>query len=144
MIFVPTILFTALVFVTGVGPNTEVPPLPPVVRLNLALVTAVLYNLYYIALEPLTGVRFLSPARLEHRTDALFLRLQLLYVPFMACLVYGANVFATTVPNAMLVALAIHATSWIAQFYGHGVHEKRKPSLLDNLFQCTFLRVHIL
>ena len=32
-------------------------------------------------------------------------------------------------------ALALHVASWLAQFYGHGVHERRAPALLDNLFQ---------
>ena len=49
----------------------------------------------------------------------------------------GANAFAKSFDHAPLYALAIHITAWIMQFYGHGVHEGRKPSLLDNLFQCT-------
>ena len=36
-------------------------------------------------------------------------------------------------------AIALHITSWIAQFYGHGVHEGRSPALLDNLFQAIFM-----
>lgn len=31
------------------------------------------------------------------------------------------------------VVLFIHIISWLVQFYGHGVHEKRKPALLDNV-----------
>ncbi len=27
---------------------------------------------------------------------------------------------------------ALHVLSWIFQFYGHGVYEKRKPALIDN------------
>lgn len=34
--------------------------------------------------------------------------------------------------NAFQVALIIHVICWIAQFYGHGVHEKRSPALIDN------------
>lgn len=33
----------------------------------------------------------------------------------------------------------IHAVSWIAQFIGHGVFEKRAPALLDNLVQALML-----
>lgn len=28
---------------------------------------------------------------------------------------------------------AVHVTAWIAQFYGHGVHEQRAPALMENL-----------
>lgn len=32
-------------------------------------------------------------------------------------------------------ALRVHVLSWLAQFYGHGVHEGRSPALFSNLFQ---------
>lgn len=32
-----------------------------------------------------------------------------------------------------------HVIAWLAQFYGHGVHEKRAPALLDNLLQALVL-----
>mmetsp|Transcript_29089 Transcript_29089/g.61446 ORF Transcript_29089/g.61446 Transcript_29089/m.61446 type:complete len:205 (+) Transcript_29089:1-615(+) len=32
------------------------------------------------------------------------------------------------------VALYLHVAAWIAQIYGHGVHEKRAPALLSNVF----------
>jgi 2-hydroxy fatty acid dioxygenase len=35
--------------------------------------------------------------------------------------------------DGLKVAAGVHAFSWIAQFFGHGVHEKRAPALLDNL-----------
>ena len=37
------------------------------------------------------------------------------------------------------IAVALHVFSWFAQFYGHGVHEKRAPALLDNLLQALVL-----
>lgn len=36
-------------------------------------------------------------------------------------------------------ALVAHTSAWLAQFYGHGVHEKRAPALLDNLLQAIVL-----
>ncbi|EGW33235.1 uncharacterized protein SPAPADRAFT_60569 [Spathaspora passalidarum NRRL Y-27907] len=36
-------------------------------------------------------------------------------------------------------AIAAHVAAWLAQFYGHGVHEKRAPALLDNLLQALVL-----
>ena len=35
-------------------------------------------------------------------------------------------------------ALGVHVVCWLAQFYGHGVHEGNSPALLDNLFQAIF------
>lgn len=36
-------------------------------------------------------------------------------------------------------ALGVFIASWIAQFVGHGVFERRAPALLDNLVQALFL-----
>lgn len=41
--------------------------------------------------------------------------------------------------TANYVALGLFTASWIAQFVGHGVFEKRAPALLDNLVQALFL-----
>jgi uncharacterized membrane protein YGL010W len=58
-----------------------------------------------------------------------------LEAPLLFGLLYFANVFAANVPNPIFVALGIQVFSWIAQFIGHGVFEKRSPALLDNLVQ---------
>jgi uncharacterized membrane protein YGL010W len=36
-------------------------------------------------------------------------------------------------PGSLGIAAAVHVVCWLAQFYGHGVHEGRAPALLDNL-----------
>ena len=36
-------------------------------------------------------------------------------------------------PDAVKVAAAVHIFGWLAQFYGHGVHERRAPAVLDSL-----------
>ena len=41
--------------------------------------------------------------------------------------------------DAIKIAAGLHAFSWVAQFFGHGVHEKRAPALLDNLIGGTFV-----
>ena len=33
----------------------------------------------------------------------------------------------------MWVVTCLHIFAWLAQFYGHGVHEGRAPALVDNL-----------
>lgn len=37
------------------------------------------------------------------------------------------------------IAVIAHVVSWLAQFYGHAVFEKRSPALLDNLLQALVL-----
>ena len=55
------------------------------------------------------------------------LRLALLALPFAALMVVGARY----VPPYGHVAL--FALSWTAQFIGHGLYEKNRPSLMSNL-----------
>ena len=45
-----------------------------------------------------------------------------------------SNMWMADGGSAML-AVGFFVMGWIAQFYGHGVHEGRAPALLDNLFQ---------
>lgn len=37
--------------------------------------------------------------------------------------------------DAWKYALAVHCVAWTLQFIGHGVFERRKPALLDNVLQ---------
>jgi uncharacterized membrane protein YGL010W len=46
--------------------------------------------------------------------------------------VLTATAFAQR-PDGMNQAILLHVGSWIAQFLGHGLAEKRAPALLDNL-----------
>jgi uncharacterized membrane protein YGL010W len=43
-------------------------------------------------------------------------------------------------PSAMPFAIALNLASWIAQFIGHGVFEKRAPALFSNLTQGMWTR----
>jgi len=53
---------------------------------------------------------------------------------------YGANkIVEMNMENTMNIAAGVHIVAWLAQFYGHGVHEGRSPALLDNLFQAIFM-----
>ncbi len=55
------------------------------------------------------------------------LRLALLALPFAALMIVGARY----VPP--LAHLALFAAAWTAQFFGHGLWEKNRPSLMSNL-----------
>jgi uncharacterized membrane protein YGL010W len=48
---------------------------------------------------------------------------------------YTATQFLQGNSKANKIALVIHITSWIFQFLGHGLAEKRSPKLFDNLVQ---------
>lgn len=43
------------------------------------------------------------------------------------------HAFGTT--TALTIAGGVFVASWVFQFLGHGVWEKRRPALVDNLFQ---------
>ena len=62
MIFVPTILFTALVFFCITGPFTTfwLPYFNYLVFVNFALIYVVITGLYYIILQPVAGVRLIK------------------------------------------------------------------------------------
>ncbi|OLL27128.1 putative endoplasmic reticulum membrane protein [Neolecta irregularis DAH-3] len=67
------------------------------------------------------------------------LKQQTLYLPILIMMAVTARNFHHTVPYSNKIAGVLHVVSWLAQFYGHGVHEKRAPALLDNLLQAIFL-----
>jgi uncharacterized membrane protein YGL010W len=48
---------------------------------------------------------------------------------------FTATRFLQNNPKANKIAIIIHIISWIFQFLGHGLAEKRSPKLLDNLVQ---------
>jgi uncharacterized membrane protein YGL010W len=57
---------------------------------------------------------------------------QLLYAPQLALSLLTATAFSRN-PDHITQAAILHAVSWVAQFLGHGLAEKRAPALLDNL-----------
>ncbi|KAL9712542.1 hypothetical protein Ac2012v2_003780 [Leucoagaricus gongylophorus] len=85
--------------------------------LNWSAIHAGLYILYYLALEPVAAI---------------------LYVPQMTLSLLTATVYAQKSHGIRNAAL-LHVCSWIAQFLGHGLAEKRAPTLLDNLIGAVVL-----
>ena len=127
-VFVPTILVTALIFLTALPLPFALPKLvvdaTGVAQPSAALVVAAGNALYYLVLAAsarLTGVG---------STASVLVGLAWLGAE-TAARHYGGAVFAP--------AIAIHVLAWVAQFYGHGVHEGRAPALLDNLFQALVM-----
>jgi len=88
-----------------------------VFNLNVPAILSGLYLLYYFALEPVAA---------------------LLYTPQMTLSLLTATAFSYQ-KDAMTRAGILHVVSWIAQFLGHGLAEKRAPALLDNLLGAVVL-----
>jgi hypothetical protein len=97
--------------------------------LNWAAIHAGLYFLYYLALEPVGAVSTPLPSSEPLPYKDLT---QLTYGPQLALSLLTATAFAGSPENIGLAGV-IHLISWVAQFLGHGLAEKRAPALLDNL-----------
>ncbi|KAJ8523002.1 hypothetical protein ONZ45_g524 [Pleurotus djamor] len=123
IIFVPVLLWTFQVMATRIPMPEAVPKVHHVFNeylvfdLNAPAIHAGLYFLYYLMLEPVAAV---------------------LYAPQLAFSVLTANAFAQHESGVTQAAL-VHVGSWIAQFLGHGLAEKRAPALLDNLIGAVVL-----
>jgi uncharacterized membrane protein YGL010W len=93
--------------------------LAPYLSFKVSHFLMLFYSFYYILLEPIAG---------------------LLYAPILATMVIGAELFVLSFPEDYLkYSLIIHVTSWVSQFIGHGIFEKRRPALMDNLAQAFLL-----
>lgn len=126
LICIPIIAFTGFIFFSYTGPVFSAYPsidLPPILStffetktltLNWNVLVAAIYMSYYCILEQPAGI--------------------------MAAIIMGvfassAHTITRLYPDAYLYATPIHIFAWLAQFYGHAVHEKRSPALVDNLSQ---------
>ncbi|KAI9809059.1 MAG: hypothetical protein M1825_002348 [Sarcosagium campestre] len=121
IICVPLILLTAFMFLTN---TPSLIPLPDILLLkelppNAGTIAATLYSTLYVLMEPVAG-GFLAPL-------------------LMAGTALGNYLTSRFGSTANYWALGVHVVSWLAQFVGHGVFEKRAPALLDNLVQAVFL-----
>ncbi|KAI5122176.1 hypothetical protein M0805_007073 [Coniferiporia weirii] len=84
---------------------------------NYATVQAVLYFAYFFTLLPSAALS---------------------YAPQSIISLLSAIAVSRDSGN-VLTALTLHVVCWLAQFYGHGVHERRSPALLDNLIGAIVL-----
>lgn len=121
MIFVPTILASALLLATN---SPTIIPLPPWLSipnlpLNLGTLAALGYSAFYLLLEPVAG-SFTFPL-------------------IMGWVAYANHLTSTLPSPTNQIAIGLQIFSWIIQFIGHGVFEGRAPALLDNLVQALVL-----
>jgi len=87
--------------------------------LKFPAVVTIAYLSYYFALEPVAA---------------------LIYTPQLTLSLLTATAYRYHGGDAtMVMAGALHAVAWIAQFAGHGLAEKRAPALLDNIVGAVVL-----
>ncbi|KAK9367618.1 hypothetical protein V1509DRAFT_625732 [Lipomyces kononenkoae] len=116
---VPIILVTSFAMATNSGPLFSFFGSYLDNYLNLGVLAAIGYAVFYILLDPIVG-GIVSP------------------------FVFGSSIIATDLvvkygAAANYIAGGLWIISWILQFIGHGVFEKRAPALLDNLVQALVL-----
>ncbi|KAK9485748.1 hypothetical protein V1527DRAFT_466150 [Lipomyces starkeyi] len=116
---VPIILVTSFALATNSGPLFSLFGSYVDSYLNVGVLAAVGYASFYILLDPIVGA-IVSP------------------------LVVGSSIIATDLINEYgtagnYIAGGLWVISWILQFIGHAVYEKRAPALLDNLLQALVL-----
>lgn len=87
---------------------------------NGAVLAALVYICYYL---------YLSPTLLGATAATLVV------LVFYCSVAWKVSLGAT----AWQSALAVHIIGWVAQFYGHGVHEGTRPALLDNLWMVRWV-----
>ncbi|KAL1743568.1 hypothetical protein HDZ31DRAFT_40683 [Schizophyllum fasciatum] len=115
MVFVPTIMWTAFAMSAALPTPAVFPDVRYTIGDYLAFAPnwpalyAAVVSLYYFALDPVAAVRAGATARPPPGLDHFHL------------------------------ALALHITSWLFQFAGHGLAEGRAPALLDNLLGAIVL-----
>lgn len=115
---IPLILLSALTFYSPVllrGPEHP--------YFNLGSVMAWVYGLYYVALDWQLGI----PLAAGLTYFVYWIKSKYLSLPAEGQL------------QLIKYAIGVHVVCWLAQFYGHAVHEKRAPALFDNLLQALVL-----
>ncbi|KAK6201104.1 uncharacterized protein RJT21DRAFT_31607 [Scheffersomyces amazonensis] len=121
LVCIPIILLS---FITTIIPYDIVGFNNP--QINLGSIIAWTYGIYYILLDWTLGIpSFLILASYTYAAKSYYL---------------GLNNSTSLTPTQFVnYALAAHVGAWLAQFYGHGIHEGRAPALLDNLLQALVL-----
>ncbi|KAJ1739511.1 hypothetical protein LPJ78_002046 [Coemansia sp. RSA 989] len=129
MVFVPTILWTALGITTRLFPQ-ELFAYPPLVShllsyipgpsplANSSTIAMLAYILFYAILDPIAG---------------------LLITPVIYSFLVTSQQFAIECAGSMKVMVVLFVVAWVAQFIGHGVFERRAPALVDNLVQALVM-----
>jgi uncharacterized membrane protein YGL010W len=132
IICIPILLFTALTMLQFTPPLMDgsmkldftshpvlnsVLPASVEIEYNSALIIAAMYSIFYFFVE------------LPHGIVGVLASLMV-----VAMFIYSAHI-QQTMPDSLQTCAIIHVFSWVFQFAGHGVWEKRAPALLDGIVQ---------
>ncbi len=118
-IFVPTIVWTLMIALGLV---------------DVFSVGALTFTLAHFALVPLLVWYLLLDFALGVAAVVLYSTL----------LILALGVGSLGTATALIFAGILHVASWAFQFLGHGVWEKRRPALLDNLFQTLVAPIFVI
>lgn len=120
LVCIPLILLSAICVTIGTPISSKYSDL------TVGVVIAWIYGLYYVTLDWQLGVPSL---------------VVLISFTYFEKAHYGTLSDQTMVLplEYKAVAVCLHVVCWLAQFYGHAVHEKRAPALFDNLLQAVVL-----
>ncbi|KAJ3758034.1 DUF962-domain-containing protein [Lentinula raphanica] len=124
VICVPLIMWSAMVLLASAPHPSFLPEYHQelnslmTLELNYPAILWVVYQTYYLILEPVAA---------------------LLYAPQFIFSLLTATAFAHHRADHLTVAVTLQTVCWLAQFVGHGVAEKRAPALLDNLIGAIVL-----
>lgn len=130
MVFIPIILASAIVFLSYIELPSQLAPFvlpqplyPYSSYFNIGTFIAVSFSTFYCLLD----------------------RLGLVVAPVLVSFSiltkrYIINTATAQQQRQILIgAIAVQLAGWVAQFFGHGAYEKRKPALLDSLVQALVL-----
>ncbi|WWD17978.1 hypothetical protein CI109_102424 [Kwoniella shandongensis] len=96
---------------------------------SLALAWMIVYEGYYLILDPVGGLTYLPVGLLSYLTATYLATSPPSWLP----LTNPAQ------PSAQPFAWSVFSFAWIAQFIGHGVFEHRSPALTENLVSALVL-----
>lgn len=118
---IPLILLSAISFLSTKAILSDAYP-----YITIGSIVAWSYGLFYIALDWQLGIpSFIFLTSYAHIVRKVYLHLN------------ENTVISQT--KFVQLAVSVHIVCWLAQFYGHAVHEKRSPALVDNLLQALVL-----
>ncbi len=117
MVFIPVLMATTIGMLNTLHSFAKVTILDYSVPVNISSVLLCFILLWYIYLDPLSG-----------------LVSSVLYTSSFFLMLHVQASWAYTSISFLQFCALLNLFSWIAQFIGHFVYEKRVPALFDNLF----------
>ncbi|KLT40354.1 DUF962-domain-containing protein [Cutaneotrichosporon oleaginosum] len=129
-LFIPQILWSSLIMLAHINiPGFTYIDLGEYLtfRPNVALILALVFQIYYITLNEVVGATYLPVMTTMYLTATYLAN----HIPSWLPWQYAFGPVASALP----FGLAVWLNGWFWQFLGHFVYEGRAPALFDNLTQ---------